>query len=70
MLRSALRRIIVYCWTEKVVPATWRKGGFSVLIQKSYTKRAIQLQTYNIRTSLCKSFYIAYLKLNVQLLRK
>ena len=33
MLRSALRRIIVYCWTEKVIPATWRKG-FSVLIYK------------------------------------
>ena len=45
ILRSALHRIIVYCWTKKVIPVTWRKG-FSVLIyKKKHTERAIQLQT-------------------------
>ena len=38
ILRSALHRIIVYCWTKKVIPATWRKGFF-VLIHKKGTPK-------------------------------
>ena len=38
ILRSAFHRIIVYCWTKKVIPVTWRKG-FSVLIYKKSTPK-------------------------------
>ena len=38
ILRSALHRIMVYCWTKKIIPVTWRKG-FCVLIYKKGTPK-------------------------------
>ena len=36
ILKLALHHFIIYCWTKKVIPVTWRKG-FCVLIYKKGT---------------------------------
>ena len=66
LLRSALHRIFVHCWTKKVIPVTWRKG-FCVLIYKKGTPK----EPSNFRPitlePVCAKVFKSLTKLNAQL---
>ena len=62
--RSAVHRIIVYCWTKNVTPVIWREGS-CVLIYKKGTPKEPSNFTSIALEAVCKSFYFAYSKSNV-----
>ena len=56
ILRSTLHHIIVYCWTKKIIPVTWRKG-FCVLIYKKGTlKEPSNFRPITLETVYAKAF--------------
>ena len=66
ILRSALHRIFICCWTKKVIPVTWRKV-FCVLIYKKGTPK----EPFNFRPialePVCAKVFTSLRKLNGQL---
>ena len=62
--RSAVHRIIVYCWTKNVTPVIWREGSCVLIYKKGTPKEPSNFTSITLE-AVCKSFYFAYSKSNV-----
>ena len=56
ILRSALHRIIVYCWTKKVIPATFRKGFCLPIYKKGTPKEPSNFRPITLEPVCAKVF--------------